>query len=254
MNDSSRREFLITASGGSAGLLLAGMTTDAASTEASPAAVSVRSDFAAFAPVHEPKPLSFDPAKMNGFSEKLIRSHWENNYGGSVQTLNAVKQRLAVALANEDTPPFAYNDLKREHLLRTGSVVFHELYFDNLGGDGKADSEMRTQLGGAFGDFDTWETEFRRIGVGLGGGSGWVVLGYNLHTGQIENYWLWDHLHAPAATLPLLVMDMYEHAYQMDFGAAAAKYVDTFFRNIRWERVAERLAQARRCMATGNPS
>jgi len=103
-----------------------------------------------------------------------------------VKTLNAVKQKLAQALADKDTPPFLYDDLKREHLMRTGSVVFHELYFGNLGGNGTADAELRKQIGAAFGDFDAWETEFRRVGAGLGGGSGWVVLGYNLHYGQIE--------------------------------------------------------------------
>ena len=127
----------------------------------------------AFAPLHQPKALNFDPARLNGISEKLIRSHWENNYGGSVKTLNAVKQKLAQALADKDTPAFAYDDLKREHLMRTGSVVFHELYFENLGGNGKADPDLRKAIGGAFGDFDTWETEFRKIGAGLGGGSGW---------------------------------------------------------------------------------
>jgi len=75
------------------------------------------------------------------------------------------------------------------------------------------------------------------------------VLGHNLHTGQIENYWLWDHLHAPAMTVPLLVMDMYEHSYQMDYGAAAAKYIDAFFQNIRWETVAARLAYAQKVLA-----
>src|SRR5438034_10963836 len=110
------------------------------------------------------KPLSFDPAKLNGLSEKLIRSHWENNYGGSVKALAVVKQRLAEALANKDTPPYVYNDLKREHLMRTGSVVLHELYFDNLGGDGKPDAAARGALSDAFGAYDTWEIEFRRIG------------------------------------------------------------------------------------------
>lgn len=202
------------------------------------------SSIPAFAPLHQPKPLTFDPARLDGLSEKLIRSHWENNYGGSVKALNAVKQKLEQTLADKDTPPFLYDDLKREHLMRTGSVVFHELYFGNLGGSGEADAQMRRSVGAAFGRFEAWEAEFRRIGVGLGGGSGWVVLGYNLHSGQIENYWLADHLHSPAATLPLLVMDMYEHSYQMDYGAAAARYIDAFFRNIRWESVAERFAHA----------
>ena len=192
------------------------------------------------------KPLGFDPAKLNGLSEKLIRSHWENNYGGSVKALAVVKRQLAEALATKDTPPYVYNDLKREHLLRTGSVVLHELYFDNLGGDGRPDAAARAALSDAFGAYDTWEMEFRRIGLGLGGGPGWVVLGYNLHTDQVENYWLWDHMHGAQATIPLLVMDMYEHSYQMDFGAAAAKYVDAFFQNIRWEVVLARLERAKK--------
>src|SRR6266487_3390154 len=115
------------------------------------------------------KPLGFDPAKLNGLSERLIRSHWENNYGGSVKALAVVKKQLAEALANKDTPPYVYNDLKREHLMRTGSVVLHELYFDNLGGDGKPDTAVRSALGDAFGAYDVWETEFRRIGLGRAG-------------------------------------------------------------------------------------
>ena len=195
----------------------------------------------AFESQSAPKPLAFDPSKLNGLSERLIRSHWENNYGGSVKALGVVKKHLVEALANKDMPPYLYNELKREHLLRTGSVVLHEYYFDNLGGDGKAGAKERKLIGDAFGSFDTWETEFRRIGAGLGGGSGWVVLGYNLHTRQLENYWMADHAHGPAATVPVLVLDMYEHSYQMDYGAAAAKYVDAFFANVQWDAVAARL-------------
>lgn len=197
-----------------------------------------------------PKPLAFNPARLTGLSERLIQSHWENNYGGSVKALGIVKKHLAEALASKDMPPYLYNELKREHLLRTGSVVFHELYFDNLGGNGQAGAAERKVIGDAFGSFDTWETEFRRMGTGLGGGSGWVILGLNTHTAQLENYWLADHAHGPAATLPLLVMDMYEHSYQMDYGAAAAKYVDAFFKNIQWGVVASRIEAALRVGAS----
>jgi superoxide dismutase, Fe-Mn family len=187
------------------------------------------------------RPLPFDAAKLSGLSERMIRSHWENNYGGSVKALAAVKKRLAQAASDKDLPPYVYNDLKREHLIRTGSVVLHELYFDNLGGGGKSGAKERDAISRSFGSFDAWETEFRRIAAGLGGGSGWVVLGFNEHLRQLENFWMADHAHAPAYTRPVLVMDMYEHAYQMDYGAAAAKYIDAFFQNIQWERVAQRL-------------
>jgi Fe-Mn family superoxide dismutase len=242
MSDTSRRQFLQAASV-AAGAAIVGVANADNKTEGGN---TMTTSAPAFSPIHQPKALSFDPTKLTGLSEKLMRSHWENNYGGSVKALNTIKQRLAQALADKDTPPFVYNDLKREHLMRTGSVVLHELYFDNLGGDGKADTDIRQQLGTAFGDFNTWETEFRKIAAGLGGGSGWVVLGYNQHIGQIENYWLWDHLHGPADTVPLLVMDMYEHAYQMDYGAAAAKYIDAFFQNIRWDVVGQRLVKVQK--------
>lgn len=243
MTDASRREFLKTTSSAAAGLALAGFGGGAVASQESAKPHPLA------API-QPKPLSFDPAKLKGLSEKLIRSHWENNYGGSVKTLNAVRAKLAEALSSSETPAFLYGELKREHLMRTGSVVFHELYFDNLGGNGKADADLRATLGQSFGSFDVWETEFRKIAASLGGGSGWVVLGYGLHSDRIENFWLADHLHAPAATLPLLVMDMYEHSYAMDYGAAAARYIDAFFANIRWDVVAERLVRARAISAS----
>src|SRR5882757_7694853 len=92
----------------------------------------------AFGGQHSPKPLPFDPTKLKGISEKLIKSHWENNYGGAVKALNAVEQRLAAMMQDKDLPPYVYGDLKREELVRTGSVVLHDHYFANLGGDGRA--------------------------------------------------------------------------------------------------------------------
>lgn len=199
-----------------------------------------------FAGEHQPKPLRFDPAKLEGLSERLIKSHWENNYIGSVRTLNAIETRLAAALSEPDLPPVVYGGLKREELHRTGSVVLHEIYFDGLGGDGKAAGSIREALAAAFGSFDTWEADFRRTGMSLAGGSGWCVLVYNLHTRSLRNHWAWDHMHGAIAGVPLLALDMYEHSFHMDYGAAAAKYVDAFFRNIDWEMVDRRYREASR--------
>lgn len=238
----TRREFLATAA---TGVTLAALSPETFSANTTMQETTMTQSLpSAFAASHEIKPLPFDPAKLDGFSEKLIRSHWENNYGGAVKALNAVKQRLVSFIDDASIPPFIYNDLKREHLMRTGSVVLHELYFGNLGGTGKPDSTLNKALSEAFGSVDAWEKEFKRMGAGLGGGSGWVTLGYNLHSGLLENYWQWDHLHAPSATLPILVMDMYEHSYQMDYGAAAPAYIDAFFLNIQWEAVAVRMEKA----------
>ncbi|HEY0962240.1 MAG TPA: Fe-Mn family superoxide dismutase [Pseudomonadales bacterium] len=234
MPDHDRRTFLQTAAVATVAV------TAASNLAAQQAADATTPAAAAFTSQGEPKPLSFDPARLDGLSERLIRSHWENNYGGSVRALAAVKQQLLDLPS--DAPAYIYNDLKREHLMRTGSVVLHEFYFDNLGGNGQAGASERQRIAASFGSFDAWETEFRRIASGLGGGSGWVVFGYNTHLGQLENYWMADHAHAPAATVPLLVLDMYEHSYHMDYGAAAAQYIDAFFRNIQWEVVAGRMA------------
>ena len=98
----------------------------------------------AFEYQHAAAPLPFDSKSLKGLSERLMTSHWENNYGGAVKALNAVRTRLLQALNDPNTPPYVYNGLKREQLLRTGSVVLHELYFANLGGDGKAGADARS--------------------------------------------------------------------------------------------------------------
>lgn len=235
MNKLSRRSAVEAMALGGIGLLI---DSEAAAQNPPSAAPKV------FAGQHQPKPLPFDPAKLKGLSEKLLRSHWENNYGGAVRALNAVEQRLAASLNDKDLPAYIYGDLKREELVRTGSVVLHEYYFANLGGDGKAGGEVLAALKQAWGSYEQWEAEFKKTGNALGGGSGWVILAHNLHTGELHNYWSWDHMHNAATGLPLLALDMYEHAYQMDYGAAAARYVDAFMQNVNWEEVERRYKTA----------
>ena len=198
----------------------------------------------AFRGQHQPKPLPFEPARLKGLSEKLIRSHHENNYGGAVKALNAVEQRLEALMRDKDLPAFVYGDLKREELVRTGSVVLHEQYFANLGGDGKAGGAVLELIKQWFGSYEQWEAEFKRTANALGGGSGWAMLTYNVYNGEVHNYWAWDHMHNAPMGRPLLVLDMYEHAYHMDYGAAAARYVDAFMQNVKWEEVNRRAEAA----------
>lgn len=200
----------------------------------------------AFAGGHQPRALGFDVTKLTGLSEKLIRSHWENNYQGSVKALNMVEGRLAAAMADKDLPPVIYGDLKREELHRTGSVVLHELYFEQFGGDGVAKGGIREALVKSHGSFEAWDAEFRRTAMALAGGSGWCILAYNQHTRSLHNYWAWDHTNGSATGTPLLVIDMYEHAFAIDYGAAAAKYVDAFMHNIDWAVVDARYKAATR--------
>ena len=198
----------------------------------------------AFRGTHQPKPLSFDAAKLTGISEKLIKSHHENNYTGAVKALNVVENRLAMLLKEKDLPPYLYGDLKRQELIRTGSVVLHEHYFGNLGGNGKADGSAADLIKKWFGSYENWEAEFKKTGNALSGGSGWTILAFNFHTKELHNYWAADHSTNAPFSAPILVLDMYEHAYQMDYGAAAAKYVDAFMQNVNWEEVNRRVEAA----------
>lgn len=97
-----------------------------------------------------------------------------------------------------------------------------------------------------FGSYEQWEDEFKKIANALGGGSGWAIFAHNAPTGEFHNYWSWDHMHNAPTSRPLLVLDMYEHAYHMDYGAAAAKYVDAFLQNVNWEEVNRRAEAATR--------
>src|SRR5690349_21113277 len=142
MTELTRRDALIAAGAGAAASLAAAGPAGAQGAPPAPPA---------FAGQHQPKPLKFDPAKLPGLSEKLLRSHWENNYQGSVRGLNTVEQKLAAAMADKDFPALIYSGLKREELHRTGSVVLHELYFDGLGGNGKAAGAVAQALSAAYG-------------------------------------------------------------------------------------------------------
>ncbi len=246
MNRVSRRRAIETMATGGAGLALASLaapnTINAKGTILSKTQTTETAR--AFRGQHQPKPLPFNPAKLKGLSERLIRSHWENNYAGSVRALNVIEQRLDALMKEKDLPAFVYGDLKREELMRTGSVILHEQYFANLGGDGRAGGKVLDLIKQWFGSYEEWEVEFKKTALALSGGSGWTVLAYNLYNGEVHNYWAWDHLHNAPMGRPLLVIDMYEHSYHMDYGAAAARYVDAFLQNVNWEEVNRRAEAA----------
>jgi Fe-Mn family superoxide dismutase len=191
---------------------------------------------------HLPVPLPFAPSGLRGLSERMIVSHHDNNYGAAVKNLNAVEQELE--RVTRDTPGFIVSGMKERELTFTNSMVLHEHYFGNLGGDGHADGSIQKALGDLPGGFGRWEEMFRATGGALAGGSGWVILEFDLSSGNLKTYWSGGHSQSPAFGIPMLVMDMYEHAYQMDYGAAAAKYIDAFFQNLRWEEVNRRYERA----------
>ena len=189
-------------------------------------------------------PLPFNPVALHGLSEKQIDSHHRNNYAGAVTRLNAIRSQLAEsafsALSN-----FQLNGMKREELIATNSMLLHELYFSSLGGDGQAmEPAWAMALAANFGSVERWREEFVAMGKALGGGSGWVMLVFQPREGSLVNQWAADHTHALAGGVPILALDMFEHAYHMDYGAAAAAYVDAFMNNIDWAGVYSRYQSA----------
>ncbi len=190
------------------------------------------------------KQIHCRPWTLNGLSLKLIESHYENNYGGALRRLNAITEQLE-SLDFAKTPGHVLNGLKREELVALNSTLLHELYFASLGGDGQPTKGMSEALARDFGSLDRWRAEFRAMGYALGGGSGWVVLTYVPRDGRLINQYAAEHAQAVASGVPVLALDMYEHAYHMDFGANAKAYVDTFLRNVDWPALEARCEDAR---------
>ena len=180
------------------------------------------------------KQIHCRPWVLGGMSLKLIESHYENNYGGALRRLNAITAQLE-SLDFARTPGYVINGLKREELVALNSTLLHELYFASMGGDGTQPTEaMREALARDFGSYLRWRDEFVAMGNALGGGSGWALLVYVPRDGRLLNQYASEHSQAVASGVPILALDMYEHAYHMDFGANARAYVDTFMRCIDW--------------------
>jgi len=186
---------------------------------------------------YEVKPLACDPTRVKGMSEKLIVSHYENNYGGAVRRLNGITEQLA-AFDFAAAPVFVINGLKREELIASNSMILHELFFASLGEGGEPDGRLRDALIRHFGSLERWQAEFSAMGKAQGGGSGWVLLTWSPRDKKLVNQWAMDHTTTLAGGQPILALDMFEHSYHMDYGARAAAYVDAFMAAINWPNVA----------------
>jgi Fe-Mn family superoxide dismutase len=189
-------------------------------------------------------PLFCRPWTLNGISPRLIESHYENNYGGALNRLNAITEELG-SLDPATTPADVLSRLKRDETTALNSTLLHELYFASLGGDGRAvPNTMADAIIRDFGSVDRWRQEFMALANALAGGSGWVVLTYVPRDGRLINQTASDHGQSISGGIPILALDMYEHAYHLDFGANATAYVATFMRNIEWNAVQGRYEDA----------
>jgi Fe-Mn family superoxide dismutase len=216
------------------GLALAG-AAGAAAAEAQPPPAG------GFAPPIQPLP--FDPKAVPGLSEKLLTSHHDNNYAGAVRRIAAIRGEFA-KLDPAAAPGFQLNGLKREELIAWNSMILHEVYFAGLAGGAAPSRELAAAIERDFGGQARWAAEFSGMGKALGGGSGWVILAWSPHDRRLVNTWAADHTMNLAGGVPLVVLDMYEHAYQMDYGARAAGYVDAVMKVLSFGRANEAFRRA----------
>ncbi|WP_454696697.1 Fe-Mn family superoxide dismutase [Achromobacter aegrifaciens] len=190
------------------------------------------------------KPFLVDSERISGLSGLLVRSHYDNNYLGALARLNTIRKKLEESRW-ESTPAFLLIGAKREELLAANSVFLHEAYFEVLGGDGAVPAGgLSVALERDFGSVDQWRAEFTSLARAMSGGSGWAILAWSSREARLVNHWAGDHTQLLAGASTLLALDMYEHAYHMDFGAKAAAYIDAFMAEIQWDVIASRYARA----------
>jgi Fe-Mn family superoxide dismutase len=201
--------------------------------------------FEEFAPMqYQIAPLFCRPWTLNGIPPRLIESHYEHIYGAALNRLNIITAELA-SLDAGTTPAHVINRLKRDQLAELNSTLLHELYFASLGGDGRTLPEsIADGIARDFGSVDRWRHEFVALATALSGSSGWVLLTYVPRDGRLINQTASDHGQNIAGGIPILAIDMYEHAYQLEFGANANAYVAAFMRNIDWNAVQARYQDA----------
>ena len=168
--------------------------------------------------------------ELVALNSTLLHELYFASLGGEGRVTKAMSEALDYAKA----PVNVINGLKREELVALNSTLLHELYFASMGGEGKVTKAMSEALARDFGSVQRWRTEFSAMGYALGGGSGWVLLTWMPRDGRLINQYAADHSQSVAGGIPILALDMYEHAYHLDFGANVKAYVDTFLRNVDW--------------------
>ena len=178
---------------------------------------------------------------MAGFSEALLKNHF-TLYQGYVTNTNKVLDILEQMLKEDKTASPEFAELKRRLGWEFNGMRLHEYYFDSLGGNGIAANNSRLERKKIedFGSVEAWEKDFRAAGAMRG--IGWVVLYQDNISGRLFNCWINEHdAGHPAGCMPILVLDVFEHAFMLDYGLKRVDYVEAFFKNIDWNAVEGRL-------------
>ena len=171
--------------------------------------------------------------ELKGISQKTIEIHWGKLYQGYVKKWQEIQEKLEkvdLSLANATFSEL--RELKVEQTFPANAILLHEAYFDILGGEGKPAGDIIEAIKKDYGSFEEWVGHFKAIGLTS---RGWVVLAYDFNEGRLRNYLADAHnLYGVWGAAPILVLDMYEHAYFIDFGADKKSYIETFFQNLDW--------------------
>ncbi|HEX2966946.1 MAG TPA: Fe-Mn family superoxide dismutase [Syntrophorhabdaceae bacterium] len=178
---------------------------------------------------------------MDGFSDTLLKNHF-TLYQGYVTNTNKVLDTLALMLNGGQTGDPQYAELKRRLGWEFNGMRLHEYYFENLGdkGDITKAGTLASKLTESFGSYEAWEKDFRATGSMRG--VGWTILYLDSVSDKLVNYWINEHdVGHPAGCTPILIMDVFEHAFMIDYGLKRADYIDSFFKNINWEVAGKRL-------------
>jgi len=178
---------------------------------------------------------------MDGFSEALLKNHF-TLYQGYVMNTNKLSDLIGRILAEGKTATPEYAELKRRFGWEWNGMRLHEFYFENLGGKGVLEpaSKLGKAIAAEFGSVEKWEADFRAAGAMRG--IGWVVLYQDRLGGRLFNQWVNEHdVGNPAGAVPVLVMDVFEHAFMVDYGLKRADYIAAFFRNVNWKAAEARL-------------
>lgn len=181
---------------------------------------------------------------MQGFSDELLEDHFDL-YRGYVKNTNELLQKLSRGNGKGNGESMGQAELRRRLGWEWNGMRLHELYFENLGGAGEiaAAAELRSRIAKEFGAQAGWRKEFESIGAMRG--VGWVILYYDPIGNRLLNFWIDEHDTAhPAGCAPLLVMDVWEHAFFTDYRTNKAEYIDAFLANVDWSAVEKRLNAA----------
>jgi Fe-Mn family superoxide dismutase len=178
---------------------------------------------------------------MEGFSDTLLKNHF-TLYQGYVTNTNKVSDALSQLLKEGKAGTPEYAELKRRFGWEFNGMRLHEYYFENLGGKGGINKtgKLYQKLVDSFGSYEAWEKDFKATGAMRG--IGWAILYQDILSGNFINFWINEHdVGHPSGGMPILIMDVFEHAFMIDYGLKRADYIESFFKNIRWEDVEKRL-------------